>query len=347
MTEDRVLVIDDENVIGNLIKDTLAAEGYSVVFIQEAKDGIEVAKLNPFDVIFVDLRMPEIDGIEVLKQIKQFDPDNLVIMITAYPSFESVKECLRWGAFDYITKPFNLDDLIFTTKRALIHRRLNLENKRLMKQISQENIILEKEVAERTEDLHNFYRQLQDIWMSAIRAMAQAIDGKDRYTQGHSQKVAKYAMMIAQEMELSTHEINEIKDAGELCDLGKIAIHDYIFTKPEKLTAEEWVEVRLHPLKGAELLKPLKFLGGVIDLVGQHHERYDGTGYPDGLKGEEIKIGARILALADAFDAMTSERPYRKKPLTKEEAIEEIKKNSGIQFDPKVFEAFLRIVDKL
>jgi putative two-component system response regulator len=341
------LVIDDEKVICNLIQDALSEKGFSVVFIQEAKSGIEVVKQNTFDVIFVDLRMPEIDGVEVLRQIKQHNPDNLVIMITGYPSFETVKECLHWGAFEYITKPFNLEELVFTTRRAVTYQRLHLENKRLTEQIAQENIILEKKVLERTEDLRYLYRQLKNACMGTIKALAQSIDDKDYYTHSHSEKVTKYAMMIAQEMKLSDQDISEIKEACELHDLGKIGVHDYIFAKHGKLTPEEWEEVKSHSLKGAELLKHLNFLDGVIELVRQHHERYDSKGYPYGLAAEQIKIGARIMAVADSFDAMTSQRPYREKPLSKEEAIEEIKKNSGTQFAPKVVEAFLRIVDKI
>jgi HD-GYP domain-containing protein (c-di-GMP phosphodiesterase class II) len=153
--------------------------------------------------------------------------------------------------------------------------------------------------------------------------------------------------MIAREMQLSVKEIDEIRSACELHDLGKIGVHDYILAKSEKLTAEEWEEIKLHSLKSANILMPFNFLDGVVDLVRQHHERYDGTGYPDGLKGEAIKLGARIMAVADAFDAMVSKRPYREQPFTKQEAIEEIKKNSETQFDPEVVKAFLRIVDKL
>lgn len=183
--------------------------------------------------------------------------------------------------------------------------------------------------------------------MQTVKALAQAIDAKDHYTHGHSEKVTKYALMITQEMGLKSEEIEDIRQASELHDLGKIGIHDYILTKPGKLTPEEWENVKLHSLKGAEILEPLDFLDGIIDLVRQHHERYDGKGYPHGLAGEQIKIGARIMAVADAFDAMISKRSYSEKPLTKEEAIEEIKKSSGSQFDPMVVGAFLRIAYKL
>ncbi|MCM8771244.1 MAG: response regulator [Candidatus Omnitrophica bacterium] len=345
--EGSILVIDDEEVICNFIKDALSEKGYSVVFATEAKKGFELAKLNYFDVVFVDLRMPEVNGLAVLQQLKRFDPDNVVIMITGYPSFETVKEAMYWGAFDYISKPFDLETLLFTTKRAVNFRRLNEEKKKLMEQIKQENIMLDKKVQERTEELRNMYRRLQMTFVSTIKALAKALEARDSYTRSHSENVTKYAVMIAQEMKLSEREIGEIKNACELHDLGKIGVHDYILTKTEELTPQEWEEIKLHSLKSVEILKPLDFLDEVMELIRQHHERYDGTGYPDGLKGEAIKLGARIIAVADTFDAMTSKRPYREKVFTKQEAIEEIKKKSGTQFDPRVVEAFLRIVDKL
>jgi putative two-component system response regulator len=334
-------------VICNLIRDVLTKKGYSVTTFQDAKRGIEAVKKNSFDVILVDLKMPEIDGSSILKEIKPRLTENVVIMITAYPSFETARESLHLGAFDYISKPFDLDELSFTVRRAVTFHRLNLENRKLMEQFSQENTVLEKKVLERTQDLKDFYRQLQKAYMQTIKALVQAIDAKDHYTHGHSENVTKYALMIAQEMGLGLEEIEELRRACELHDLGKIGVHDYILTKPGKLTPEEWEELKLHSLMGAEILKPLDFLGGAIELIKQHHERYNGKGYPYNLASEQIKIGARIMAVADAFDAMISERPYRKKPLTKEEAIEEIKKNSGTQFDPEVLEAFLRIIDKI
>jgi len=347
MSEGNILVIDDEEVICNLIRDTLTDKGYSVAVNQDAKSGIETVKQNSFDVIFVDLKMPEIDGLTMLERIKQLDSDNTVIMITGYPSFETVRESLHLGAFDYITKPFNLEELIFTIRRAISFRRLNLENKRLMEQLAQENIILEEKVLERTKDLRNLYQELQATYLRTIKALAQTIDARDHYTHSHSENVTKYAVTIAQEMKLSAKEVDEIRQACELHDLGKIGIHDYVLDKPAKLTSQEWEEVRLHSLKGAEILESLKFLNGIIELIRQHHERYDGKGYPYGLKGESIHLGARIIAVADAFDAMISERPYREKPFTKQEAIEQVKKNSGTQFDPQIVEEFLKIVDKL
>ena len=347
MIEGNILVIDDEEVICSLIKDALTEKGYSVVFSSDAKKGIELARRNAFDAFFVDLRMPQVDGLGVLMHLKQQDPDNVVVMITGYPSFETVKDAMRWGAFDYVTKPFDLEALFFTAKRAIAFHRLSQENKKLMDGVTRENVALEKRVQERTEEMRNLYRRLQDTFVSTVKALARALDARDHYTHSHSQNVSKYAVIMAKEMRLADKEIEEIKNASELHDLGKIGVHDYILAKPGELTPQEWEEVKLHSLKSVEILQPLGFLEGVIDLIRQHHERYDGTGYPDGLKAEQIKLGARIMAVADTYDAMTSARPYREKAHTKQETIEEIKKHSGTQFDPKVVEVFLRITDKL
>ena len=188
--------------------------------------------------------------------------------------------------------------------------------------------------------------RLNNLYLNSINALAQTINEKDHYTHTHSENVTKYAMAIAREMKFKSHQMEVVERAAKLHDLGKIGIHDYILTKPGKLTDKEWEEIKTHSLRGAKILEPLAFLNGVIETVRSHHERYDGKGYPDGKKGKGIPIEARIMAVADAFDAMLSERPYRK-ALGKEEAIKELKANSGTQFDPKVVRVFLRIIPKI
>jgi putative nucleotidyltransferase with HDIG domain len=183
--------------------------------------------------------------------------------------------------------------------------------------------------------------------MRTIKVLAKTIDARDHYTHSHSENVAKYAVAIAEEMGLSVKDIELIREACELHDLGKIAVEDNILAKDSDLVAEEWEKIKQHPLAAAEILEPLTFLNDATALIRQHHEHYDGSGYPAGLKGEDILLGARIIHLADAYEAMRSARSYRKTPLSKEGAVEEIKKNSGAQFDPKVVEIFLRIVERI
>jgi putative nucleotidyltransferase with HDIG domain len=210
-----------------------------------------------------------------------------------------------------------------------------------------QNALLARRIEESTKNLTRLYEDLKETYLRTIKAFAHAIDTRDHYTHSHSENVAKCAIAIAEEMNLSSKEIEIIREACALHDLGKIGIPDFILTKTTALSPEEWEFVKSHSLKGAQILEPLVFLGDVIELIRSHHERYDGKGYPDGKKGEEIPLGARIIAISDAYDAMTSARAYRKIPLTKQQTIEEIKRNSGSQFDPKVVEAFLRVVDKL
>lgn len=343
MSEGNVLVIDDEETMCNLLRDILVQEGYQVTTAQKAKDGLKIIQNNSFDLTITDLKLPDMDGIEITKKVKDLDIDNMVVVITGYPSFETVREALRSGAYGYITKPFNLEEIFFTVKRAIEFRRLKLANKRLMRELEDKNVSLEKKVEERTRDLKQLYRSTQAAYMATVRALAQAIDAKDHYTHSHSESVTKYALIIAKKLNFSQEDIKTLREACQLHDLGKIGVHDYILNKTEKLTKKEWEEVRLHSLRGAEILEPLSFLDEVTTLIKQHHERYDGTGYPYGLKGTEIKLGARILSVADSFDAMVSERPYRKAfPL--EEAIAKLKEGSGTQFDPHVIKVFLQIL---
>jgi putative nucleotidyltransferase with HDIG domain len=213
--------------------------------------------------------------------------------------------------------------------------------------LQKQNILLAKRIEESAKNLSRLYEDLRSVYMRTIRVLAQAIDARDHYTHDHSENVAKYSVAIGHRLGLSIKEIEMIRDAAELHDLGKIGIEDAVLMKPSALSNDEWQLIRLHPQMGAQILEPLTFLSDVIEMVRQHHEHYDGTGYPSGKKAEEILVGARIIHLADAFEAMTSARSYRKVPLTKDQAISEIRKYANTQFDPKVVEAFLQVVDEL
>lgn len=225
---------------------------------------------------------------------------------------------------------------------------LNVNNKKTKKAFTESDLRLLTTLASQVSAaIQNtrLYHRVNEAYMNSIKALASAIDERDHYTMSHSDNVTRYAVAIAEEMKLSDSEIEEVREAGQLHDLGKIGVHDSILNKPGKLTDEEWEEVKLHSVKGAKILEPLTFLDGVIDIIRQHHERYDGKGYPNGDKGKNIHIGARIMTVADAYDAMISERPYHK-ARSKEEAMKELKKESGKQFEPRVVEAFVRLAEK-
>lgn len=224
---------------------------------------------------------------------------------------------------------------------------ININNKRSRQSYGKEDLDLLETMAAHAALLisnANQYKALQSLYLNTVEALAEAIDAKDHYTKKHSEHVNKYAAAIAKELKLPKEKIEIIEKAARLHDIGKIGIHDYILTKPGKLTEKEWKEIRGHSLKGVKILKPLTFLDGVINVIRQHHERYDGAGYPDKKKKNEICVEARIMSVADAFDAMTTERPYAK-AMTKQEAIKELKRESGKQFDPDIVSAFLKILE--
>ena len=246
----------------------------------------------------------------------------------------------KYYTHSFISVPLTIKDKVIGV--------INLNNKKSKESFTEDDLEIAKGISvEAAIAIENakLYADLEAIYLHTILTLTEVIDAKDHYTKTHSEHVTNYAVAIAEEMQLSKNEIEMLQKACQLHDIGKIGIHDYILNKPGKLTEEEWKEIRAHSLKATEMLKPLTFLDGVIELIEQHHERYDGKGYPYRLKAEEIKLGARIIAVADAFDAMTTERPYRK-ALSKEEAIAELKKNKGNQFDPEVVEVLLRILEK-
>jgi len=213
--------------------------------------------------------------------------------------------------------------------------------------LQKQNTLLAKRIEESTRNLTRLYEDLRSTYMRTIKVLAQIIDARDHYTHSHSENVKTIATAIAEEMNLSVKDIDLIGEACELHDLGKVGIGDNILSKPSGLNEQEWAQIKRHPQLAAQILEPLTFLDGVIELVRQHHEHFDGSGYPEGRRGEDILLGARIIHLADAYESMRSARSYRNEPLSKEEAVLEIKRNMGGQFDPHVVEAFLRVLDKL
>lgn len=499
MSWGKILVIDDEEIMCHLLSDLLKDKGYSVKYAQTGKEGIQSAQKESFDVVITDIKIPDMNGVEILAKLKAIDSSIIVIVITAFGTMETAQQALRLGAYDYITKPFDVEKISFVVKRALSSKKMMLTNKKLMYKLQKQNQLLEKKVKERTQQLTllykigielssslklekvlqnivekvtsllnleicsillwnnekeelsikcaqglsddiirttrikkndaisgwvfekntplfitdieddprfkkrsqekyytrslisvplsrennvigiininnkktkkpfskddfnllkeiaieatiaienaTLYKKLQDTHLRTITALTAAIDAKDHYTRHHSEQVTKYAIAIATKMQLASSEIETIKQAGQLHDIGKIGIPDYILTKPGKLNAQEWREVKLHPIRGEEILEPLNYLKKVIKIIKQHHEHYNGAGYPAGKKGTDIELGARIMTIADAFDAMTSERPYRKK-LSVVSAIEELERNKGTQFDPEIVDVFISVLKK-
>lgn len=353
----RILLINDDKETSRYLREKLVIDGgYSVTFESNPRMAEETFRQNSFDFDMViakfDIQCP--DDVELIKGLKKIDPDCIILVLQENDLPSGTREVSRLGIYDSISKPVNLEKLLFLIKKGIELHSIMAAHRKLTSSLQEHNVTLQKQntllarrIEESTKNLARLYEDLRTTYMRTIKVLAQAIDARDHYTHSHSENVAKYAVAIAEEMRLSTRDIEMIREACELHDLGKIGVEDTILSKPSSLTDQEWEQIKRHPQIAAQILEPLTFLNGVIDLVRQHHERYDGSGYPEGRRREDILLGARIIHLADAYEAMCSARSYRKVPFSKEEAIAEIKKNSGTQFDPKVVDAFLRVVDKL
>ena len=323
-----ILLVDDEEMIRRLLSQKLSAEGYRCEEAANAGQALEKLKGDSIELVILDIKMPGKSGVELLPEIKAKYPDTAVIMATAVSDAGTAINCMRAGAYDYVTKPFNLDEVSFSVSRALEKRRLELENRDYQQH-------LEQKVEEQAQ-------KIRASFFNAITALAYALEAKDVYTSGHSQRVTEISVAIAEHLGLPKETIEKIRLAGLVHDIGKIGIRESVLNKPGNLTEEEYEHIKLHSETGERILKPIVDDEEILKAVRHHHERYDGTGYPDGLKGEQVPRLARIIAVADTFDAMTSERPYRK-ALTKEAAYAEVERCRGTQFDPQAADAFLEV----
>lgn len=323
-----ILLVDDEEMIRQLLTHKLAPEGYRCEPAANAEQALEKLAKDAIELVVLDIKMPGKSGVQLLPEIKAKYPDTAVIMATAVDDASTAINCMKAGAYDYITKPFNLDEVSFAVARALERRRLRLENRDYQQH-------LEQKVEEQAQ-------KIRASFFNAITALAYALEAKDFYTSGHSQRVTEISVAIAKHLGLPGETIEKIRLASLVHDIGKIGVREAVLNKPGSLSDEEFEHVRLHSVTGERILKPIVDDGEILKAVRHHHERYDGTGYPDGLKGEQIPQLARIIAVADTFDAMTSERPYRK-ALTKEVACAEVERCRGTQFDPEAADAFLEV----
>lgn len=334
MKDGSILIVDDESDIRELLKDFLEEEGFRCHTAANAFEALDVfQRLGDVALLMSDIRMPGKSGLDLLSEIKTLDEDVVVIMISAVKDIESAITAMSNGAYDYVSKPFKLNEVAMIAHKALEKRRLVLENKAYQKE-------LEKKVAERTRELQDALERLDNTYTFTLRALVTALDTRDEETQGHSMRVVHYTLKIAQLMGLTEPNYSKVLEYGALLhDIGKIGIPDAILRKPGKLTAEEWVVMKQHPQIGYEILHRIEFLEEAARMVLHHHENFDGGGYPKGLKGSDIPIGSRVFAVADTLDAMTSDRPYRK-ALSLDTVSSELIKFAGKQFDPQVVEAF-------
>ncbi|MFN2493899.1 MAG: HD domain-containing phosphohydrolase [Pyrinomonadaceae bacterium] len=330
----RILVVDDEPEITAILSDLLVGK-YDCQTAGSAEEALVCLNKNVYELVVSDITMPGMSGLEMIPHIRQISPYTVVVMISGMQTVESAIDALRLGAFDYVMKPFDLRQVEAVVKRALEHQELIIAKERYEDH-------LEELVEQRTAELDQALNSLEDAYRSTLRALTAALETRDLETHGHSERVVTYSLRLGREYGLDSRRTKALEFGSLLHDIGKIGVPDSILRKPAKLTEEEWVLMREHPLHGQQILRGIEFLQGAALVVAQHHEKWDGSGYPLGLRGEEIDLCARIFSVADAFDAMTSNRVYRKgKPY--QDAAKELDDWAGKQFDPKVVEAFHRV----
>ena len=330
----RVLVADDEPEIRDVLFDLLSP-AYDCAAVGSAEEALLCLRKGDYDLVISDIMMGGMSGIEMIPHVLKMSPDTVVIMISGVQTVESAINALRAGAFDYVMKPFDLQHVEAAVARALTHHTLRVEKRRY------ENY-LEEMVDQRTAELDKALRSLGDAYRTTLRALTAALEARDSETHGHSERVVNFSLRLGREMGLDAEQMRSLEFGSLLHDIGKIGVPDAILRKPGALDESEWVRMREHPLHGQRILRGIEFLEGAARVVAQHHEKWDGSGYPVGLRDEEIDLNARIFAVADAFDAITSDRVYRR-GRTYEEAATELDDFAGRQFDPTVVEAFHRV----
>jgi putative nucleotidyltransferase with HDIG domain len=335
----RILVVDDEPQIRVMLGSTLQKYGYEVQLAESGTQAMAALGLNAFDLVLTDIVMQGVNGIALLERIHEQYPSLPVVMVTAIHDISVAIDSMRRGAYDYLLKPFELEHLLQTVRRALEHRR-TLEQSHNYQQS------LEQMVHARTEMLRHAMEDLEHSYDVTLEALGDALDLKDSETEGHSKRVTAYTIALARAMGIVPAEIKVIARGAFLHDIGKMAIPDEILRKPGKLSGDEQQVMREHCTRGYHILRKIPFLSGAAEIVFCHQEHFDGSGYPSGLHSHQIPIGARIFAVADALDAITSDRPYRKAQ-TFDAARAEILRCSGTQFDPGVVEVFLNIPNEL
>lgn len=333
----RVLVVDDEDTIRLVLAKYLRTRGFDVATAESGDAALEVLASARFDLMLCDVRMPGLSGIEIVPTALETDPDLGIVMLSAVNDAPTATEAMSQGVLDYLTKPIELQHLYDAVQRALHRRTLLREQRRVERAIRDE-------VADRTRELEQEKSHLRDLTVTVVETLVTAMEARDVFHRGRSARVAELAASIAEYMGLAPEVVEDVRLAGRLHDVGNIGIRDDVLSKPAALNAEEYAHVRDHVRLGVEILSPLRHIERAIVFIGDHHERWDGTGYPHARSGESISIGGRILAAADAFVAMTSRRPYRE-PHTQEDAVEELRRQTGTLLDPRVYEA-LRVVVK-
>lgn len=328
------MIADDEKVICAVLSQRLMREGYLCATAQTGKEALGLFYKENFSLIISDIRMPDLDGLEFLKNVRAVRPTMMFILMTAYPEIKVAVEAIHLGVSDFLIKPFDLDLVVFSVKKAL-------EQKRMEEEIESYHKNLKRLVEERTAKLQQAYSDLKKAYLDSVKVLAEAIDAKDPYTRGHSDRVRRMSLRIAASLGFAEERMEILEYGALLHDIGKIGIQDDILRKPGSLSPEEYRLIQEHPLIGVKIVEGIGFFKDKIPMIRHHHEHFDGKGYPDGLAGEAIPLEARIIAVPDAFDAMASLRPHRG-TMPIEQILLEMRRQKGKQLDPKILDVFLQ-----
>ncbi len=338
----KILVIDDDAAMQKVLKINLENAGYKVLLAGSGEESLSLLdrQENLPDCILSDIKMPGMSGLDLLGLLKEKFPLIPIIMLTAHTDLETGLQAMRMGAFDYITKPVRKAEILEFLKKGLEQQKVLEENQRLKYENRKYQENLEYRVELRTRELLDAYDKLKETNLATVRVLAETIEAKDPYTRGHCHRVRFFAREIARHMGLSSYEIECLEYGALLHDIGKIGVPEELLHKAELLTPKEKLVFEDHPVIGENILKVVEFFVPCLPIVKQHHEWFNGQGYPLGLKGLDIHILARIVQVADSFDAMTTNRPYRK-GLPLQEAVLELAEGKSIQFDPEIIDVFL------
>jgi len=331
----RVLVVDDDVDVRGVVAELVSRSGHTVTTAGDATEALAILATKTFELVLTDVVLPVRSGLDLLREVRGRYPDTAVLLMSGMAEVETVVEAMRTGASDYVQKPVRQIDLLLALDRALERRRLELENRGYRHN-------LEARVKDATSQLAAALDAKERAWEAALQALVDALDAREQETERHSQRVMRFTEMLARAYGVPDADLPDISRGALLHDIGKIGIPDGILLKPAGLSEVEWVVMKQHADIGWQILRGIDYLKPAAEIVRTHQERWDGAGYPQGLKAEQIPLGARLFAIVDTFDAIVSDRPYRK-GRSVEIARDEIRRCAGTQFDPACVDAFLKI----
>jgi cyclic di-GMP phosphodiesterase len=333
-----VLVVDDEEPIRNALKRFLSGQQYTVYTASSGAEALEALGQQDIALALLDIRMPGMSGVDLVPRALEVSPDVSVVMLSAVNDATTAALCMQRGAVDYLTKPLELDDLTRAVQRALRRREAQIESRRL-------DVQLKEEFATRAAEWERERAETQRVTIATLEALVNSMEARDPYLRGHSARVADLAATIAAHLGLSDDDIEQVRLGGRLHDLGKIGTREAVMNKQGPLTPDEYEHIKQHVIIGSQIIAPLGHLAPVLSGVRSHHERWDGAGYPDGLRGEEIPVMARIIGAAEIYDALCTSRPYQEK-MPSDQAVRRMGELAGTVLDPHVFSALAEVVTR-